>query len=246
MKTQISKINFKKVSTMALVAMFGMSTVLVSCDKDNETPVEITEEDAYDVIEGSLVESSYGLSQTVEEASTTAEDLAVYTTDADIECGQLYTNTYSANGANFNYSEERSYKLICNNAEEPSSFEFDNTASGTYDVLRMSSDDNFTTELTVTGLEPSSDNAIVNGSYVRNGTQQSKVRYNRSFTSTVNYSLNNLQLNKSQHKIEGGTAVLNITLTADGVTKTYNANLTFNGDNTATLDINGNIYSINL
>ncbi|MDX3915611.1 MAG: hypothetical protein QHC79_18845 [Pseudosphingobacterium sp.] len=252
MKTQIKKNNFGKVAYMALGAMVSLSLMFAACSKNDELSADaaITEDDVYDVIEGTLVASTYGLSETVGAASMKAEETAAYTATPAITCGTPYTRSFtrSASGTSYgyNYAVQENYQLKCTEAGEASTFLFTDDIHGSYDAVRMSSDDSSESELSITGLEPSNTVATLNGFYERKGTQESKVHYERNFTSTVTYDLNDLEINKSSHKIEGGTATLNVSLTADGTTKTYYADLTFNGDYTATLDINGIIYTINI
>lgn len=233
----------------AFFLILSSAPFFTSCKNDEEEQIVITEEDAYDVIEGTLQSDTYGLTETVAKASETAEDLEVYTETPEISCGTTYTNSYTASDSGINYSysysAEGNYLLNCTNLGLPSSFEFNNTISGNYDASRMSSNDQSESELTVTGLAPTSANAVFNGNYERKGTQQSKVRNQRTFESVVSYNLTNLEVSKSLHKINGGVANLTVSLSTSGVTKSYNANLTFNGDYTATLVMNGHTYTIN-
>ncbi|MEP2276361.1 MAG: hypothetical protein ABJH98_12955 [Reichenbachiella sp.] len=243
--------NLKKVPQIALLAMLSLGTIFTSCEKDESTKTtEITEEDAYDVVEGTLSSETYGLTETVEQASLTAEEQACYTSEAAIECGTLYTIVYAvqdtSSNLSYDYNAEANYELTCTNLKVPSIFDFETTVTGTYDALRMSSQDSFESEITIAGLEPSETTAIFNGSYERNGTQKSKVSDNRNFTSQVINTLNDLKINKSNHKIEGGIAMLNILLTTDDESKSFTAHLTFHANNTAILDINGTVYTVYL
>ncbi|AEL26225.1 hypothetical protein [Cyclobacterium marinum] len=251
MKKQMIKSKFRKSSMVFLGAILGASAIFTSCNED-ETPSStiITEEDAYEVIEGTLIASTYGLTETVEQASTTVAEEAINSRKAPIECDSLYALSFSASKSfpnrSYDYNVEGSYKLNCNSNGESSSFEFENYVTGTYDRTRMSSQDSFESDLIITGLDPSQTNSIINGSYERKGTQQSKVRNERSFSSQVTYTLKDLAIDKSLHEIEGGTAQINVLLTAEGKSKTFSANLTFHGDNTASLEIGDNTYTIDL
>lgn len=225
------------------------ATMLVSCEKDDDEEVEvITEADAADVVEGTLSASTYGIAETVEYACTLAEENEAYTLTPSINCGQVYPKNMvaSASTANYsyNYSVQESYQLTCTTAGFPQAFLYSHEMNGSYEVPKMSSNDNAESAVIITGLEPTNANVTVNGTYERNGAQQSKVRNKRSFESMISYNLTNLSVNKSQQKIQSGTATLAISLTAAGVTKTYNASLTFLGNNSATLVINGNSYSL--
>lgn len=247
-------------------------TMLTSCNKEDEEA--ITEADAVDVVEGTLSASTYGIAESVEYASKMAvnvvegtlpastygtaesveyaskiaEENEVYTQTPTVNCGQVYSKDtiVSASQANFsyNYNLQYSYQITCTDAGYPQTFMYNHLMDGTYETRRMSSNDNAESALVITGLEPATVNATVNGTYERNGTQQSKVRNLRSFSSVINYNLSNLSVDKMRQKILSGTATLTIILTADGITKDYNANLTFLGNNSVTLVINGNSYPI--
>jgi len=111
----------------------------------------------------------------------------------------------------------------------------------------MSSDDSSSSNWTVSGLGASSANAVFAGSYNRIGSQVSKVRNHNTFTSTLHYTLTNINVSKTDHHIVSGTASLTFDgQSTSGNTWTYNGSVTFNGNGTATLSINGNTYTINL
>lgn len=226
-----------------------LSATACSDDDDNDSPEEvIVEADAVDVVEGTLVSQTYGLTESVADASQTAATNEVYAGKSALVCGQPYNSSFSASNSqatySYAYSVQKSYQLNCTSSGLPQSFAYSHSMSGTYDAVRMSSNDGAEGAFTLTGLDASSATADLNGTYKRSGTQISKVRNQRTFNSNVLYNISNLKVNKSLHKIEGGTATLVIELSADGVTKSYNASITFTGNNSATLVINGNSYVI--
>jgi hypothetical protein len=65
-------------------------------------------------------------------------------------------------------------------------------------------------------------------------------------TSSVDIVVTNLTVNKSTKTITGGTAAITISVTIPKGTFNFSGPLTFNGDGTATLIINGTTYNINL
>jgi len=234
-------------SKIAVSVFLLAGTLLTSCNKDDDEAI-ITEADAADIVEGTLAASSYGISEILGYASQTAEENEVYTETPTINCGQVYSKDtiFSATQTNYsyNYSVHQSYQITCTGEGYPQTFVYNHEMNGIYDATKMSSNDNAQSSIIITDLEPTKSTATVNGTYERNGTQQSKVRNHRSFSSTIDYNLTNLSIDKVQQKILGGTAILTISLSADGTTINYNANLTFLGNNSATLVINGNSYSL--
>ena len=111
----------------------------------------------------------------------------------------------------------------------------------------MYSDDSVVSGLQVTGLAPAQAIAVLNGSYVREGYQESKVHNMNHFSSEVTITVNNLSVNKYTQAITGGTAtvVFNGVGSAGG-NYSFTGSITFNGNETATLIVNGNSYTINL
>lgn len=251
--TQIQKITKKSsAKTIAPFVAFALAIAMFSsCKKENNTSsTEVTVDDASDAIVSSVSSETGGMSATVSTTTELAASKGVFTTTPSINCGQLYTASYAASASNsgysYNYNGSSQYQLTCS-GYLPSSFTFGHTMEGVYETPRMSSDDDATSSWTLTGLEPSVANTSFNGSYVRNGSQQSKVRNQRSFTSTITITASNITVNKSTYKITGGTASVSFSGTASGGnTYTYTGSITFNGDGTATLTINGNTYTINL
>ncbi len=239
--------------SLAVVAVLFMSAqVVVSCNSDDSNSSDaLQEEDAVEVIENSLKEDTGGLSKTVETTVSLVDEEGVYTETPYINCGETYNHNYSFQNEVNNYSADyqftSTYMLNCNGNSNPESFSYQFTNVGTYDTPRMGSNDGSNANWSLTGLDSSTDNIALNGSYVRNGSQVSKVRYMNSFTSTLTYSITNLQVNKTSYQIQSGTAAVSFVGTvSNGNQYTYNGSVTFNGDGTATLTINGNVYIINL
>lgn len=221
---------------------------LAACSDEDVKNTGVTEADAADAIEASLTAESNGVAKMAADASALAETQSVYTASPDLTCGETHTVQYNPayTGANFSYdySGTRMYSLFCGNDGTPMSFDYDSQVSGTYETPRMLSDDNATTNVSFTNLA-GSDITNITGTYVRNGSQESKVRLRRSFSSVVNISLHNMSISKTTRQITGGTATVSITGTGTN-TFYYNGSITFNSNNTATLTINGTAYTINL
>lgn len=245
-------IQFKNFTRRTLLPMgLILAATMISCSDDENKSTGVTEADAADAIEASVSSSSNGVAKMVAEASTVADDEDVYTYSPQLECGQQYTvsynPTYTGTNYSYDYSGTRNYLISCTTLGVPETFTYSASLTGTYETPRMLSDDDSTSSLTVTGLAPSSATATINGTYVRNGYQESKVRLMRHFNSVITINLSNVTLNKLTQTISGGTASVTMTGTGSlGGSFTYNGTITFNGDGTATLVINGTTYTINV
>ncbi|AWM14381.1 hypothetical protein DI487_11290 [Flavobacterium sediminis] len=226
--------------------------VVVSCsDDETDSSETLQEQDVVEIIENSLKEDTGGLSKTIEVTVSLAGEQGVYTETPDINCGETYNHNYSfqneVNSYSANYQFVSTYQMNCAGNSAPENFSYQFTNTGNYDTPRMTSDDSSNADWNLTGLNTLVDNISLNGSYERNGSQVSKVRYRNSFTSTLTYSISDLQVNKTSYEIQAGTASVHFVGTvSNGNQYTYNGSVTFNGDGTATLVINGNTYIINL
>ncbi len=122
------------------------------------------------------------------------------------------------------------------------------TMHGTYDVPRMSSNDSASAAWILSSIRPASSAYTLNGTYTRNGSQTSKVRDKNSLTTTITLTLSNVLINKSTKLIAGGTAAGTFTgNTTGGRSVQYTVAITFNGNQTATVVINGsNSYSVDM
>ncbi|NMH27800.1 hypothetical protein [Flavobacterium silvaticum] len=241
---------FRK-SFLAATAILG-GFILSNCSNDDAaTPVNNEEQDAVDAITYSVSSESNGLARTMESASAYADEQAVYTENPALECGMPYnsnfTDSFSGTNYSYNYSAARQAELNCTTEGEPATLLYSATYSGTYDTPRMASDDSADASLTISGLETTSASVTFTGSYERNGTQVSKIRNQNTFESTLTYSLDSVVFGKTSHNIESGSAAVTfIGTSSTGNTYNYSGNITFNGDGTATLEINGNTYTITL
>lgn len=250
----MKKFNFLKSKNPFAILLLVSVLSMASCSKDdgnsnNETAV--MEDDAVEVIESSLAKETNGMTKTVETTIETADAELLFTEEPTIECGQMYNDsyseTYSKGNYSYNYAVSRDYLLSCNEEGNPESFSYSLDFNGVYDTPRMSSNDSTTVEWSITNLETTETSSTFNGSYLREGTQVSKVRNKNTFNSTLTIDLSDLIVNKSTYTILSGTAqVAFVGLSSNGNQYTFNGTLTFNGDETATLILNGNTYIINL
>lgn len=234
---------------LALVATAGFT--VVSCSNDDDTSEVSTQElDAVDAIESSLSTDSGGMAKGIEEATVYADQNQVYSAAPVFECGQTYSTSFSDayTGANYSYDYaiNRTVQLTCLNGL-PASWAFTATYDGVYDTPKMSSDDSSDAVWTVTGLEAESANVDFDGFYSRSGTQVSKVRNQNTFASTLDYNLDHIKVSKTTHKIVSGSATVSFDGTvSNGNAYSYDGTITFNGNDTATLVINGNTYTLSL
>lgn len=226
-------------------------SVLTSCDNNDDTQqVTVQEQDAADAISNSVTSDTGGLARTISQAVTYASDEDVFTDTPSVACGSTYTATYadSYDGPlyDFNYTIDRNTTLVCTDGA-PVHLAFSGQFHGTYDTPRMSSDDSSTTSLIITGIGPQPTVATFNGTYVRNGSQQSKIRQMNSFTSIIQLTLTDVKVNKTTRAIVSGSADFTFQGQGTGGSSfNYSGTITFNGNGTATLVFNGGSFTIDL
>lgn len=243
--------NVFQIGTTMVAFLLVATLSLTSCNKDDDNGSDIQESEVVDAVSNSLSKDTNGMAKSMSTAVDYTEDENLDTTTPNLNCGQLYTDSYAENYSStnytYNYSASCNYQLSCTTDGAAQSLSYNVNRAGDYDTPRMSSNDNAEAQWTISNLEAANTTTLFNGSYVRTGTQVSKVRNQNTFSSTLTYSLSNIAVNKTTHQIASGTAAVAFTgVSSTGNQYTYNGTITFNGDSTATLIINGNSYTINL
>lgn len=235
-----------------VVAFLLLGTLsLTSCSQDDDSSASVEEAEAVEAVENSLAMDTGGMAKSMETAVVYGEDENLYTARPNLDCGQSYSGSYTENFSStnyfYNYTAACDYQLICDANGNPQSLNYNAHRTGDYETPRMASDDEAVASWSISALDPSNENTLFNGSYIRTGTQISKVRNQNTFSSTLTYALDNIAVNKTTHKIVSGSATVAFSgVSATGNQYNYNGTITFNGDATATLVINGNTYTINL
>ncbi|TFF39635.1 hypothetical protein [Mucilaginibacter psychrotolerans] len=245
MKTnQITAFGSRAAKLFSITAL-SIAMALSSCKKDSTAGNAVTEDEAAEVMVQAVDPASGGLA-----LQTTAATTIALTNSSSAKCGVAKDSTITGTGstATRTYSYNLSWHrlLTCGVGSIPSKLDFTFTGGSTYSGPRMSSDDNSTGAFTVTGLELGSSEYVVNQTYTRKGTQQSKVRKNRSFSSTVNIITTDVKVSKATQQITSGTGTVKVTGTAStGETFSYSATITFLGSKKANIVFaSGTTYAV--
>lgn len=239
------KANVSASAKHAVILIASGLLFFTSCKKDNnDDAASISEDEAVEVMTQGISAESGGLAEQTTSAAKVAGE------SARISCGQTIDTTYTGQNlpgavVTYNYSVHINRQLTCNQGI-PQQFSFNLEGQSAYSAPRMSSDDNTTAGFVIGGLQPGSSVYTFNQQYERNGTQQSKVRNQRSFSSKLVITSTDVLVNKSTLKIISGTATVQFTGTVTGgKTVNYSATLTFLGDRKGLLTLgNGNTYNV--
>lgn len=223
---------------------------LTACNQTENETANLSNEEVAIVIEGALANGTQGISAEVNDVIALSQQYAQKSLTNEY-CGQSFDSTVvrSINkpSVTASYTKTWEWTLNCNNLRVPTSFGFNATSTGDYETTRMTSDDNASTDWTISNLISGSAYTI-NGSYTREGSQTSTVRNrSNSFTSEVNINITSLNVNKSTFLIDSGTATFTLTgSSTNGQNFSYQGSIVFNGNGTATITINGETFEVSL
>lgn len=241
------------------------ATVMSGCKDSATSPeVTVTEDDAADAVAASFGESSGGFTAQMSDVGTLAKGGSLTGTIGKGDGAHLLrdttivrskTNTILGKIYTWNYTFKFGYKYVLSDTSEQDTYnpllkglKFGYSMHGTYDTPRISSNDSATAVWTVTGISPQAAYYVLNGTYYRGGSQTGKVR-GRTFSSTINVTLNNLHIDPtSPHTVQSGTATIAFAgSSSTGKSFSHSGTLTFNGNKMATLVTqSGKTYLINL
>jgi len=241
-----------KLNKLFFLGLFTISTLgfIMSCssndDGDNNTTETLTEEEAVLIIESSVQKSTAGVNDNAEKFS---EELTTNIT-INLECDVFYEDNFVTNYDSGNiqasYTVDWSYIMTCNDINVPQTISFSYASDGDYTTPRISSTDTSSGSFEISGLQPSESEIVVNGDFIREGVQIVTIINERAVNSHLEIVLNDVIINKDTSSIVSGTGTAILTGASQNTTFLFEGSIVFNGDETATITINGNSYQINL
>lgn len=220
--------NYGSILKMLLLPALSFTLIFSSCKKDSATSDSISEEEVAEIMVQTVDPASGGLA-----LQTTSSVTVAITNTGSAQCGVRKDSTLAGSinttARSFTYNFAWSRLLTCNG---PSPSKMDITFGGTttYSGPRMSSNDNASGTFVVTGLSPGIPELSFDQTYIRTGTQQSKIGKQRTFTSTVNVTTTNVKVSKATQMITSGAGVIAIAGKAStGENFSYTGAITFLG-----------------
>jgi hypothetical protein len=244
----------KKVK-LTLVA--GLLLAAAACQKSNtvhpsgsgpSVSGSITTDDAADMAAGALSQSSNGVADVALDATLNASLIFA----GHPRCGTLRSDTVSrksTSGSQYTYSYNLTYNFVvdCNSSNQPDSLLSNLTYSGSYSGPNMSGTNSGSSDFGVSGLLTTDTAFFINGQYKSAGSFASKVDTANHGSNTISIAVTNLTLKKPLRVIEGGSATISISgSTPKHGSFSFTGTIVFNSNGTATVTINGTVYSINL
>lgn len=226
--------------------LLALTLFLASCTAEDEMPqddsVEMTEEEALEIIESALIEETEGVAKEAQEVETAAETYALQS-NCGLSGDTTYSYTLDRPNASGTYIVNWTWKLICE-GNLPSILEFDRSIQGQYQTPRMESDDVATSNWSVNHLL-AGDYYLLNGSYSRTGMQETNFQVTKNFDTELEMSIIDLAVDKDTGEILSGTGTFALTGSSSaGTTVEHNGSIEFLGNQEATVNINGTIYTI--
>ncbi|GIV32545.1 MAG: hypothetical protein KatS3mg031_0080 [Chitinophagales bacterium] len=147
----------------------------------------------------------------------------------------------------YTYVFHWSYLLTCDAQDDPISFRFDYDGSGSFDAPRMSGSGQVNARYNVTGLSPSDNAYLYNGTYMREGNLQSKAGRQIAFSILTTVVLQDVRINKSNRKIISGSALLTVSgELSNGQGFNYEGSMIFPGNGSVTVTVNGRTFTFTL
>jgi len=223
--------------------------VLGACKKsDNNNTNDETTADAAAMVATTLSANSNGVASISADVTVNAQAVV----DLNLACGSTKSYNYThqnpqGSATTYSYTLNYNYTLNCNTSNQPDNVTGSATDAGSFDGPRLSSNNTGSATFKVAGLTQNATTYAVNGEYKRMGTFTSKVGDKTSSTSTVDVTLSNILINKSNKTITSGTATVTVSgsNTKNG-SFNFTGSITFNGNGKATVTLNGTVYIVNL
>lgn len=224
------------------MAIMAVSVSVMACVNDATELIE--DEDVVELLENALNSKAGGFDAQMTDMLSLVD---TYKDSCNTTIDSSYSKDKGIGTFTYGYTYNFTGTVNCDAANMPQNIAFNYSTLGTYTAPRMSSSDEGTYNVVVNGINPSSTNYDLVGSYTRVGTQTTKIRNTLTFTATLGVALNSLLVDKTTKDIQSGNGTFTVNgATSGGESISYDGSITYNDDNTATINLNGKDYTINL
>ncbi|MCA6075278.1 hypothetical protein [Fulvivirga sedimenti] len=222
---------------------------LTACNDEGEKISPEASEEVSLLVAASVASNTYGVNALLQES------VALYQTAQGSANGRSAVCDYTDSGSEqisstdgsmvtYNYSYSYDVSVNCSSIQVPVSLSVDFTYSGSFDgpKLTWSHDGNGDFEISLDANQ----NLVYNGTYDRSGEYNVKERENINGSSNVDITLTSLTIDPETQTIISGSGLYEIQVTRSDRSYTLKGSITFNGDGTASLIINGSTVTFNL
>lgn len=241
-------------STLVVLLMAFLGAGFYACEEDDQNEKEniVTDEEALEITEDQINSTADGLNTQIKMASTfafIAQMEAAFNKSATVEnttaADTSFSWEFSGPNVSYNYTVSISYGLGLSGTTPV--FNFSYSAEGNYEGPSISKDGSHSSSFVVTGLGESSDVYIMNGETTYEGNLTLKNFENKSYSSTSDFTLVDVTVNKLTGVVQSGTVTFTISGTnGEGESYSFAGSLEYQGDDTAILTIGDEEYEIDL
>jgi hypothetical protein len=237
----------------SLLLSAALICLLTACSKqtDDDTLgvslVTVTADDAAIITQYYVSDETGGLTTLLTDVSALA-----YNRNNASYCGKskdsTVTKAKTTPPLTYNYSQAWNWTLNCSVLKLPANLTYKTTLTGTYTTRSVSSTDQGTGNLVVSGLEPAVGSYGITGSYTRDGSQTvTGTSGQKALTSSLSATLTNLLVSKSTLQVQSGQAAFTLTgKTTAGRSFSYSGTVTFNGNGSATISVGGKTITVTI
>ncbi|MEM0995531.1 MAG: hypothetical protein AAGN35_00565 [Bacteroidota bacterium] len=216
--------------------MLALALFVSSCNR--EDPVEVTEEDAVDLVESTVATDDEGVAAVASDGAR----MAVENATACLAGDSTFTSEFTGSVRQYTFNVAWDWTVTCEQAV-PQAFNLATNSLGSFSGTRLDYNGESAVSLVITNLV--SGDPTVNGSATNNFTVTTKVRTAITFDARIAFTFINVAFDRTTYEIKSGTAGVTFTgSTADGNSYSYAGTLTFLGGGSATLVLGGNTYNI--
>lgn len=219
---------------------------LSACRKDAEEIVALlTESEAAEIIETAISERTGGITAPTIDM---AQLLELYLENCGTPGDTTLVKSKNGGVSTFNYTWNMGWLVNCNALGVPLDANTTISGNGYYTSLHWNGNAATNGSLAFTNLNPAESNYIANGSYTLQGDITGSLRKTTpTFNCKTEITLKDLNIRKSDYMVTGGSGTAVVTGNdGKGNTQTLNGTLTFNGDGTVTVVVNGHTHSFQL
>lgn len=225
-----------------MILLFAIMAIVSACSKEDATEELLTEKEAAEIVESAVSDRSGGASTTTLAAVEMAE---LPTAACGISGDTIISKSVTAGPITFSTVNNIAWQTICNQLNIPTGGELTFNGTNSFNSNNWTGNATSEGELLLTGLLPTATVYTLNGNYDYAGTITGNLRRrDPSLNTSVAVELTSVTVSKQTKKITGGAGTVVISVTAQsGQNATLTGSLTFNGDGTATVTINGYSYT---
>lgn len=221
-----------------LIFLLASSGLLVACTS-GDNPLVVTDQEVAQSLAYSMAEDQNGVLAQFNDAIAYADSIGICAFSGD---SVIHKQNESSSTSKFDYLLNYNFERTCNGSV-PNTFKLNASGNGEYNASKMSATDNLGLALTISGLAESSTFNTINASYTRVGSFKSKILSLLNFDNNIKLNLLNVSIDKTSGKAVLGTATAKV-ITKTGIGKKYyfDGTITFLGERTAVIKINGKSF----